>query len=176
LFQQIKVEATRRELEFLIIGGLAVTLHGYSRDTADLDLLIPKERRDQWLELFSRLDYKVFHDAGAFIQLTPPKEGAWPVDLMLVSEKTFRQMYVAGLEKDLYGVMMCIPKLEHLLALKLHALTHGRIHRYLKDYLDIENLIRINHVDLKSETMLELFRKHGTMELYEKVSFTSARE
>lgn len=95
---------------------------------------------------------------------------------MLVREETFQPMLTAGPKVDMFGVRVVIPTLEHLLALKLHALTHGHFGRYLKDYLDVENLIRIHRLDLRSEKMRQLFQKHGTMELYEKVSRPSAGE
>jgi hypothetical protein len=42
--------------------------------------------------------------------------------------------------------------------------------RFLKDFLDVENLIRINRLDVQSENIRQLFAKYGTMDLYEKVS------
>ena len=172
LFQQINLEAKQRELQFLVIGGLAVTLHGYSRDTADLDLLVQQTAREKWLQMFFELGYTIYEDKDVFLQLSPPQEGAWPVDLMLVREPTFGRMHAAGIQKEMFGATLLIPTLEHLLALKLHALTHGNMGRFLKDYLDVENLIRINRVDLRSENIRQLFQKHGTMELYEKVCRT----
>jgi len=170
LFEQISLESATRRLPFLVIGGLAVNLHGYSRDTADLDLLIERDARDQWLGLFHELHYNIHTDRDVFLQLLPPQDGAWPVDLMLVKEQTFQPMLAAGIRVEMYGAKVLIPALEHLLALKLHALTYGHVGRYLKDYLDVENLIRIHRLDLRSEKMRQLFQKHGTMELYEKVS------
>ena len=66
--------------------------------------------------------------------------------------------------------------LEHLIALKLHALKHGRIERYLKDYLDVEGLVRANKIDLRQEKVRELFLKYGTLDVYEKISQTTARK
>jgi predicted nucleotidyltransferase len=169
-FETIDTETRRRNLQFLVIGGLAVNLHGYSRDTADLDLLIRAGQREQWVGLFSELGYAISGDAGSFIQLSPPQQGAWPVDLMLVQEKTFAPMFSASGEVDLYGTRSRIPSLEHLIALKLHALKHCRFDRFLKDFLDVENLILINRLDIKSENIRQLFAKYGTMELYDKVS------
>ena len=169
-FETIEAETHRRHLRFLVIGGLAVNLYGYSRDTADLDLLIGVSQRGQWLSLFFELGYTVHKDAGVFFQLLPPKQGAWPVDLMLVQEGTFATMFAAGHEEDLYGTRSRIPSLEHLIALKLHALKNGRFERFLKDFLDTENLILVNGLDIKSENMRQLFAKYGTMELYDKVS------
>jgi predicted nucleotidyltransferase len=170
LFQTINLETRNRKLDFLVIGGLAVNLYGYSRDTADLDLLIQQKFREQWLALFASLNYSVEKENGAFIQLSPPKEAAWPVDLMMVQELTFHPMLKNGKTVEMYGERVLIPGLEHLIALKLHALKHTHLGRYLKDFLDIENLIRINHIDLRSDSVRQLFVKYGTMELYEKVS------
>ena len=172
--QRVNLEAAKRELRYLVIGGLAVNVHGYSRDTGDLDLLIEHESRSRWLDLFRQLGYQVFQDKDVFVQLSPPTDGAWPVDLMLVRDQTFQMILAAGIKTELFGADVIIPILEHLLALKLHALKHGNIQRYLKDYLDVENLIRINRVDMRAENIRQLFQKHGTMELYEKISRTSA--
>ena len=165
LFQTIESEARKRELEFLIIDGLAVNFHGYSRDTADLDILIPQEAREQWLSLLAELGYSVYQDKGAFVQFSPPSEGAWPVDLMMVREPTFRPIFDHGKEVDMYGARVLIPTLEHLLALKLHALKHTRARRFLKDFLDVENLVKINKVDLRSNNVRQMFLKYGTAQI-----------
>jgi hypothetical protein len=169
-FETIDAETRRQNLQFLVVGGLAVNLHGYSRDTADLDLLICGDQREQWLDLFSRLGFVVYNDGGNFIQLASQEHAAWPVDLMLVQGKTFAPMFAASRQVDLYGTLSRIPSLEHLIALKLHALKNGRADRFLKDFLDVENLIRINRLDMKSENIRQLFVKYGTMELYDKAS------
>jgi predicted nucleotidyltransferase len=176
LFQQIATAGSREGLRFLVIGGLAVVHYGYSRDTADLDLLIRRDDRERWLRVFLELGYTVDQDRDVFVQLSPPQAGAWPVDLMLVRDPTFNDMLAAAVPVNMFGAEVLVPALEHLLALKVHALKHGHLGRHLKDYLDVENLIRINHLDLNSDPMRRLFEKHGTLELYEKLSRTSARE
>ncbi len=79
LFQELDIQARKHKLDFLIIGGLAVIFHGYSRDTADLDLLIRRNNRPGWLGLFSQMGYNIHEERDAFVQLSPPKAGAWPV-------------------------------------------------------------------------------------------------
>jgi predicted nucleotidyltransferase len=169
LFQQIKTGAQERGLDFLVIGGLAVNFYGYSRDTADLDLLIRQDARTIWEELFSQLEYVVEQDAETFVQLAPPRHGEWPVDWMLVREPTFIPMLAACREVEMFGASMRIPSLEHLIALKLHALKHTRAHRFLKDFQDVEGLVQVNHLDLQAINMRHLFLKYGNLELYEKV-------
>src|SRR5687767_807526 len=176
LFQQIEEESRKRGLESLVVGGLAVNFHGYSRDTADLDLLVRQELRGEWIKLFSELGYRLFSDRPAFCQLDPPQAGAWPVDLMFVREPTFREFLRFSMRVEMFGERVLIPALEHLIALKLHALKHGRMERYLKDYLDVEGLVRVNKIDVHQEKIRELFLKYGTVDVYEKVSRTSAQE
>jgi hypothetical protein len=169
LFQTINDEAQKRALKFLVIGGLATNCYGYSRDTVDLDLLIQMEKRQEWSDLFSALGYTLRGNGGAFVQFSPPKAGSWPVDLMMVREPTFRPMLEHSKEVELFNTPMRIPALEHLLALKLHTLKHTHAGRFLKDFLDVENLVRVNKVDLKSESARHLFLKYGSLDLYEKV-------
>ena len=176
LFQQINEESRKRRLEFLVIGGLAVNMHGFMRDTADLDLLVQQESRAEWMKLFSELGYTVVGEKPAFCQLGSPQAGAWPVDLMFVRERSFREFFKFGSTVEMFGEQLLIPTLEHLIALKLHALKHGHIGRYLKDYLDVEGLVRVNRIDLRQEKVRELFLKYGTLDVYEKISRTSARE
>jgi predicted nucleotidyltransferase len=115
-----------------------------------------------WICKFSR--------RGNFIQYEAPDKNAWPVDLMLVQEKTFDPILEASLDAEFFGVKTKVPLLEHLIALKLHALKNTRMHRFLKDFLDVENLIRINKLDVKSNKVRDLFDKYGTQDLYEKIS------
>jgi hypothetical protein len=169
-FATIEKETRRRRLPFLVIGGHAVNLYGFARETADLDFLVCSEDRSSWMTLFADLGYHIFSEAPHFLQLASDKDAAWPVDLMFVQSATFQPMLEASRVVEFYGTASRIPTLEHLIALKLHVLKNTRPHRFLKDFLDVENLIRINHLDIKSENIRRLFEKYATMELYEKMS------
>jgi hypothetical protein len=57
LLKTLESKTKDQGLTFLVIGGLAVIHYGYPRDTGDLDLLILRSARGQWLALFSELDY-----------------------------------------------------------------------------------------------------------------------
>jgi predicted nucleotidyltransferase len=174
LFQEIHTQARGSGLEFLVIGGFAVIFHGYTRDTADLDLLIRRKNRAAWLDIFSKLGYSIKRERESFVQLSPPKQGAWPVDLMQVEDTTFEPMFKTGIEVDMYGTRLKIPTLLHLLALKLHALKHGHPERIHKDLLDVEGLVKVNSVDMKAENIRHIFLKYGSVKLYEQISrFTS---
>ncbi len=120
--------------------------------------------------MFADLGYRIFSDGTNFVQLASDKDAAWPVDLMFVQSATFKPMLDGSRVVEFYGSASRIPTLEHLIALKLHALKNTQTGRFLKDFLDVENLIRINHLDIKPENIRRLFEKYATMGLYEKMS------
>jgi Nucleotidyl transferase AbiEii toxin, Type IV TA system len=95
---------------------------------------------------------------------------------MFVQSATFKPMLEGSRVVEFYGTASRIPTLEHLIALKLHALKNTRPRRFLKDFLDVENLMRINLLDIKSENIRRLFEKYATMELYEKMSAAFEQE
>jgi hypothetical protein len=169
-FSTIERETRLRNLPFLVIGGHAVNLYGYSRETADLDFLVCSDDRPSWITLFADIGYNIFSDAANFVQFAPQREAAWPVDLMFVRPATFNPMLDASRAVEFYGITARIPQLEHLIALKLHAIKNTRPNRFLKDFLDVENLIRANRLDIKSENVRRLFERYATVELYEKIS------
>jgi hypothetical protein len=176
LFAEIKSRAAEKHLDFLVIGGVAVIFHGYARDTADLDLLVRRHQRTAWMQLFTELGYSLERDAHVFAQLNPPAAGAWPVDLMLLEDASFDPMFSSGRDVEMYGTVLKIPALNHLIALKLHALKNGHAARVFKDLLDVENLVRIHSLDLKSELWRGIFLKYGTRKHYEQISRFSAGE
>ena len=158
-----------QQLDFLVVGGHAVNAYGYARETADADFLVRKEDRVRWQSCYESIGYTVYRDAPAFLQLSAPEGSAWPVDLMFVSEPTFRPMLSASKEMQTHVGRIRIPSIDHLIELKLHALKHTRLDRFLKDYQDVVGLIECNKLDPTSERIRQLFEKYGTVELYEKV-------
>lgn len=169
IFNQLNRAAVQRGLQFLVIGGHAVMGHGFLRATQDVDLLVSKEDRDRWIQLAQDLDYRLFHDGGSFLQLSPAAGSGWELDLMLVPQPTFQKMVADAKSADLEGTAVLIPSLEHLFALKIHALKHGRGLRLLKDMNDVVELVLANGVDVRSDFFRGLFEKHGDLDLYERV-------
>lgn len=169
-FASLAEEAARSGLQFLVIGGHAVAHHHYPRTTEDTDILVCSDDREEWLRLAEGCGLTLFHDGGNFLQFTPPEPTGWRLDLMLVNASTFAKMVDASETDTLEGQTVKLPSLDHLLALKLHALKNARGIRVLKDMDDVANLITNNRIDVRSTTFRELVLKYGTAELYEKLS------
>jgi len=169
LFAQLNQHAAQRGLRFLVIGGHAVIEHGFQRGTEDADILVSKEHRAAWLELVPALGYRLLHDGGTFLQFEPAEVGSWDLDLMLVPEGVFERLLAASQSARMEGAAVVVPSLEHLLALKVHALKNGKGLRVLKDLTDVAQLISVNRVDPQSPWLRAVFEKHGDQEIYERV-------
>lgn len=166
ILAEIVTAADARQLKFLLIGGHAVAAHGYVRTTADADFLTSKEDRMEWRSLMENFGYTVLFDGGNFLQFEPPPGGAWPVDIMFVPEPTFVAMYQARQPTELDETEIQIPSVEHLMALKLHAIKHARTKRVLKDMDDLIGLTKSRGIEMRSEMFRLLCQKYGSEEIY----------
>lgn len=164
--------ARDRDLPFLLIGGYAVNIHGYSRVTNDLDVLIRRAQLDQWTELLNEAGYKLVHEGQTFVQFES-SEPATPVDLMLVNDQTFEKLQarVHSLEEE--GTTIPFVCVQHLIALKIHVLKQDLEHRRMKDFLDVVELVRANKIDLQSTEMREIFERYGSEDLYRRIKLAS---
>lgn len=153
-------------LQFLIVGGYAVAAHGHTRATFDVDFLVRQAERDAWFTRLRGAGLKLFGETSAFAQFSQPLEGDG-LDLMLVDEPTFQQMWQASEERAFGSSSARVPCLDHLLALKLHALKQALPNRTSKDVEDVEILARRHRLDLRDPRYEQLFLKYGTREIYD---------
>ncbi len=167
--EHIQQKAGELGLEFLLIGGLAVIEHGFARLTTDIDLLVRSRCKDSWKSGLAGLDYCLVNETDNFHQYERPGPASWPLDLMLVNDPTFDGLAAASLPVQVMGAAMRMVSLNHLLALKLHVLKQGKIHRFLDDFSDVLELVKANQLDLQSAEIRGLFLKYGSNELYDKV-------
>ena len=154
---------------FLVIGGHAVIALGYSRTTADLDLLVRKADRETWAKALAAAGYECFHSHENFQQFRSANPGGMDLDLMFVSDATFDGIFGTSREARFGAATVRIPSLQHLIALKLHVLKQGIEHRMLGDLDDVIQLALVNRIDLEQVEWKQIFEKYGNQELYEKV-------
>lgn len=151
-------------LRFLIIGGWAVAAHGHTRFTQDVDFLVSKVDRVAWLKRAAAAGLTEFAVRDQFAQFS--QEDGDGFDLMFVAAESFEKMWDQRVDMGFGETTASVVCLDHLLALKLHALKHTQPHRTSKDMDDVEWLARRNDLDLESERYRELFLKYGTDEIY----------
>ena len=176
VFEVICQKAGEAGLPLLVIGGYAVMAHGFVRATDDLDLLVRSSQRDQWRRLLEGLGLKVYREASAFMQFEPPADTGLPVDLMLVADDVFDRMQAGAGQTSAGGASFGVVSLLHLIALKCHAIQHGKPLRRIKDTEDLVQLIIINRLDLKEAELRATILKHGNQKLYDKLQRACASE
>jgi predicted nucleotidyltransferase len=119
---------------------------------------------------------KVYREAPAFTQFDPPPGVRLPVDLMFVADEVFDQMRADAEPASVGGVSFGVVSLLHLIALKCHAIRHGKPIRCVKDTEDLIQLVSINHLDLNEPELRATILRHGDQELYEKLQRACASE
>ena len=169
LFEQLNREAAAQGLRFLVIGGHAVIEYGFQRGTEDADVLVSKTDRAAWTNTISRLGYKLIRDGRTFLQFESSDPSQWDLDLMMVPVDVFERLLASARPAMLEGAAVVVPSLEHLLALKIHAMKNGTGLRVLKDTTDVAQLLSANRIDPNSVWLRTLFEKHADMKLYERV-------
>jgi len=168
--------AHKQGLEFLLIGGHAINAIGERRQTGDVDLVARESDRDSWKQTLLELDYEIFNESNAFLQSSPPAIHQWPVDIVFVNDKTFDKLREQAKSVNLGGVHeVLIPSIEHLIAMKLHALKQGSPKDQLKDLLDIVGLVREGRIDIRNDRFRQLCEKYATMDIYEEIIETIGR-
>lgn len=167
--QKISQEAAAACIPFIVIGGYAVHAHGYVRMTDDLDLIVPREKREQWNKVLDNFGMIVKNDAATFLQFDPKDKTGMEVDLMFVSQEVFEQLSRSAIKAVVEGVQVRVVSLRHLIALKCHSLQHSKTMRRLKDMDDLIQLVLINRLDLNEPELRATILKHGSAEIYEKL-------
>lgn len=167
LLRLISQKANEQQLPFMLIGGYAVMAHGYARSTYDLDFLIRKNQAEDWSKLLESLGFSIHFTGPTFLQFDPPPGEKLPLDAMFVSDETFARMQAEAKLVEADGVATSVVSLSHLVALKCHAIRHGKPHRAMKDIEDLVQLARANKLDLNEPSLRDIILKHGNKELYE---------
>jgi hypothetical protein len=162
-------KARQAGVEFLVIGGHAVNAYCEPRVTLDVDFLVRRDDLGRWKDLLLAEGFKLDYEGPTFVRFNPPYGTDWRLDLMLVNAETFRKLRAAAQTKKLLSIESLVPRPEHLIALKLHALKHGHPERFEKDFIDVVALTRNAGIDPRSPDYWQLFERYGTMELYERV-------
>lgn len=169
ILKKLKEISSRENCPFILIGGHAMNIYGLSRQTGDIDLLIPENDRETWKNILLNAKYALFHEQSAFMQFSPPSPSEWPIDFMLVDSDTYSQISEQSLEKEIDEVKISVPGLTHLMALKLHALNQESRRRELKDMDDLIGLLENSDMDIRGDEFRDLCFKFADNSIYEQI-------
>lgn len=132
-------ELQKHEVQYLVVGGLAVVLHGYARATVDVDLMLALDeanlarflRAAQTLRLKPSLPVKIeaLCDAAQLdewarekhmiaFSLRHPSPTAPTIDIIVRPKIPFADIYTNRVEKALADVTVPLASIDDLIALK----------------------------------------------------------
>lgn len=135
----------RNQVQYIMIGGFAVNMHGYTRSTKDVDVWLKdtpdnRKRLRQSLQLLGYGDFEAIETMVFLPGWTTLYLGGVELDLMTAVKGLetigFESCYQLAAQADLDGVMVPFLHINHLIRAKA---ATGR----LQDLADIEQLKKI---------------------------------
>ncbi len=160
----------RGELRFLLIGGRSLEAHGYIRFTQDVDFLIATTDIPAMSALLNQVGYAQTAETAIFSRWHHPSLALDEVDLMYVQPAIFEKLSIDAKELHLDNIVLRVPSVPSLIALKLHAIKNNP-DRTGKDLNDIERLLEHNPGVLDRASLEALFEKYGQGELFQRIEF-----
>ncbi len=153
-------ELQKHDIQYVVVGGIAINLHGVERATMDVDLVLAMDHSNlqgflgaaRTLQLrpilpvalealcdAAQLDAWVREKHMIAFCLRPPSGTAPSVDIIVRPKVAFETMYRNRIEKNIGGVQFSIASIDDLIALKTDT---GR----KQDASDIEALNKVKAV------------------------------
>jgi len=169
IFHLISDIFAKKNVTCILIGGFAVNYYKVTRHTADIDFLITRDDFEKISGLLEKNGLKKDNVQEVFARLIGEDSYLMDVDFMFVDKETLDKIIRAGKETSIAGQKFMVPSLNHLIALKLHAIKYNPKIREYKDLADIIDLIRINKLNVKDAEFRNLCLKYGTGELYKRI-------
>lgn len=167
-FELISEEFKKVGIPCILIGGFAVNYYKVSRNTGDVDFILPDDTSAHGVEILEKFGYLADQSHETFVRLVNSKIYPERVDFMLVSRETFGKIFEKGNKVKIGGFEFVVPAIDHLIALKLHSIKNNPVREW-KDLQDIIALIRINQMDVTTDEFKSLCLKFGTEELYNRI-------
>lgn len=158
-------------IDYALAGGMALVLHGYRRETVDVDVLLSKEGRALFTETLVGRGYiplfpgakKAFRDAETGVEIDILTEGEYPGD---GKPKPVSFPDPANVSTEIDGIR--ILNLEKLIELKL-ASGMTAAHR-LRDLADVQELIKLRGLGSEFSGRIDPYVRGKYLELWDAVA------
>ena len=167
-FHLVAKASKKSTVPCVLIGGFAINFYKVTRNTLDVDFLITKGDFGKIEDALIKAGYAEYFATDVAIRMSSNKD-ALDIDFMIVDEDTRSKIVKEGKEVEVVGETLIIPSVNHLIALKLHAIKNNSNRRLWKDLPDIIDLISENKIDSKSNNFKNLCLKYGTEEIYKNI-------
>lgn len=151
-----------------MVGGYALIANKVQRMTFDIDFMVTESDCEKLEPDVLSAGYTVFNRKSAFVQFKSEKPGLRDLDFLIGDLRTVEALFAQGKEVSIAGETFVVPKLQHLIAMKLHAIA-GNKKRQIKDFPDIVQLMSANGIDPSRKDIKEMFKRYNALDLYKRV-------
>jgi hypothetical protein len=152
----------------VLIGGVALHFHGVARQTMDVDFLVSPEDFETLERELAKGGYRLTDRSDLSAHFAPTEKPKFSVDLLFVDRETLEKIKAGGTSVPIGDNKFIIPSVQHLVALKLHALKQNPS-RQSRDLPDIASLVRRHPAEFPGDTLADLCRTYGAPEIAEEV-------
>ena len=137
----------RENAPFALVGAFALHAYGLSRATFDLDFVTEAEVRERLIAFLESLGYETLHASSGYSNHLHSDAAAGRLDFIYVAGETSRRLFSApGTTLRLGGRDLPVPRAEHLVAMKVHAMKNDP-ERVFQEMADIRVLLRVPGID-----------------------------
>lgn len=170
VLDRLSVECRARGVTLILAGGWALNHYGVSRHTADIDFLIEEEKLDEIEQILSEFGYERVYRSDLFAKYRCGTEDLLDIDVLFIEPETLAKIVRESGLTRIGDSEFRVPSLDHLIAMKLHALKSSQRHRWRKDFPDILALIDANDMDVRHEGFQSLCQRFGPEGIAEQIA------
>ena len=155
----------------IVVGGWAINLLGFSRNTLDFDFMIFEDEFEIVVGIMKDLHYTIMVQTTMYARFHSIIDKEMPyIDCLFANKDTYTKLVNSGKKSELFGSQFILPDVLHIIAMKLHALKHGDKNRWAKDYNDIVSLIEIHNIEISDQSdFKELCDRYGSESIYKRI-------
>jgi hypothetical protein len=133
--------------EMALVGAHALAAYGRARATLDLDLLVPAEAQGDLVAFMEAEGYRTLYRSSGYSNHLHSEPDFGRVDFIYVRGTTQRELFDSAHEVlGPGGVPVLVPKVEHLIAMKVRAMANDPERRF-QELADIAVLLELEGVD-----------------------------
>lgn len=134
ILSTLKQSFDDENIEYALIGGLAVGGLGYQRFTNDIDLMVHEDDQEKVKTVLKSKGYSVFSENAEFIQF----QGPCPIDIQIARRPISKKMLAEA--QVLPSIKIKCLRAEDIIGLKIQAYTNNS-KREFKEKADIQALV-----------------------------------
>jgi hypothetical protein len=143
VIESIVKEFSDQQIDFALVGGLAVSLYVQPRTTMDVDILLLSNDVKKAKKVFLEMGYKVVFESSDIVTFVSSKVGLGRVDVQLAHRAPSVEMLNRANVIDLFPkIKIKVLKPMDIIGLKVQAYNNDPS-RYHKDMADIQELAKL---------------------------------